>query len=512
MNLDVLKLIADELNTLLTGGHINKIHQPLPREIVLRVRVAGAGEQRLMMSADPQLGRLHLTKLRIPNPPRPPRFCAYLRAHFQGFIVRSASCAKDDRVVRIAGVKGKGGDAIRRDLILEILGRDSNMILLDADTGVIMDCLHRIPYRETTTRPVVPGEEYVPPPKRDSAAPAVSVGPSERSVPGIIVGARGKGRLTTGADPNTDRVFPSMNEAADALYAPRLEGLLQDGLRKEIAAPLRARIRSLERREEKIRRDISKLENLASRQYEGELLKANLHKIRRGAPSVKVLDWATGEERKVALDPSLNGPKNMERIFRKAAKGKRGDAIARERLEQTIAERAALEDLLYFVNHARDTAELETLAEEAASQVRKRERGSSASKRVEQARAPLFHEFRSPGGLSALVGKSARGNDHLLRRKASKGDLWFHVKGRPGAHVLLRKEGGAEPTDEDIIFAAALAVHFSGARGKGKAEVMTTDVKNVNKPKGAVPGQVTVSRYSTVVSDGSEVEGLDANQ
>jgi len=77
MDLAILQKVALELNEILPGGFINKIHQPLPREIVLRIRVLGGGEKMLVLSSDPKLGRIHLIDLKIPNPPRPPRFCAF---------------------------------------------------------------------------------------------------------------------------------------------------------------------------------------------------------------------------------------------------------------------------------------------------------------------------------------------------------------------------------------------------------------------------------------------------
>ncbi len=116
----------------------------------------------------------------------------------------------------------------------------------------------------------------------------------------------------------------------------------------------------------------------------------------------------------------------------------------------------------------------------------------------------MIREFQTPSGGVALVGRSGRGNDHLLRTKAAKGDLWLHVKGTAGAHVLLPLRGRAQVPPEDTLFAAGLAVKFSKVGGKGKAEVMVADVKDVGRIKGALPGQVTVRKYRTVVADGSE--------
>ncbi|MFZ5868766.1 MAG: Rqc2 family fibronectin-binding protein, partial [Thermodesulfobacteriota bacterium] len=485
MDLAVLQKIAEELDEVLRGGFINKIHQPLPREIVVRVRTRGAGEKKLMISADSLLGRIHLTDLKIPNPPRPPRFCAFLRAHVQGARITGVSAAATDRLVFIATARGPADSIEERDLILELLGRDSNIVLVDRSTNKIMDCLHRIPEKETTTRIVLPGMTYQSPPSRGKTATASLPDIArEQMQPGITQDAKSRHKLTLTASPETDRLFESMNAAAEAFFRPRLESLLLEALRRETAAPIRTRIRGLERRQRKIEEDIQKLEAFAERLHEGELLKVNLRLAAKGMESVSVSDWATGEPHVIKLNPALAPVENMELIFKKAAKGKRGKNIAEARLAATRGEKAALEDLLYYVESAETVEDLERLAADLpASKGSGQKNKSVTDKKPEKpASSAMFREFRSPSGLTVLVGKSGRGNDFLLRHKAHKGDLWFHVKSRAGAHVLLPRRARGEPSDEDKAFAASLAVHFSQARGKGKAEVIVADVGDVSRP------------------------------
>ena len=99
------------------------------------------------------------------------------------------------------------------------------------------------------------------------------------------------------------------------------------------------------------------------------------------------------------------------------------------------------------------------------------------------------------------MGRSGRGNDYLLREKSAKQDLWFHVKGYPGAHVLLQVRNRESASEEDIAYAASLAVRFSRARDKGKMEVMIAEVGDVSRIKGALSGQVSVRRYRTVLAE-----------
>ncbi|MCA1961763.1 MAG: NFACT family protein [Desulfomonile sp.] len=499
MDLTVLQTIACELNEELRGGFVNKIHQPLPREIVLRVRVPGEGEKKLMVSADPQMGRIHLTALRVPNPPAPPRFCAYLRAHFQGGTITDVSCASDDRVVTIATGRGSGVDRSQRLLIIELLGRDSNIILVDGGNRVILECLRRIPPKETTTRIVTPGTLYEAPPQRAARQPS-SWPLVDKIIPGIITGSNGKRKLTVSATLD-DEVFPSMNSAADAFYGPKLRGLLLEGLRREVARPVKAAIAALERRAQKIQNDLERLREFVSYAEQGELLKANLSLMRKGMAEIEVQDWVSGEKHNIPLDPALDPVTNMERKFKAAARGKRGQSLAQERLERTLEEKSGLEDLLFFIDAAQDTEELEQLADEVPS-VRKAVKPDPASKDPHgKPGSSLFRTYHTPGGFMALVGKSGKGNDLLLRTRAREGDSWFHVKDGPGAHVVLLQQEGRLAAAEDIAYAAGLAVFFSRARGKGKAEVMVSDVKNVFRSKGAAPGRVTVRVYNSMLAE-----------
>ncbi len=110
--------------------------------------------------------------------------------------------------------------------------------------------------------------------------------------------------------------------------------------------------------------------------------------------------------------------------------------------------------------------------------------------------------MQTPSGKTAFVGKSAAGNDRLIRN-AGKEDLWFHVKGMAGAHVLLPRHGGTQADPLDVEFAAGLAVDHSKAGPGGKTEVMMALVKDIGRLKGALPGQVRVRKYRTVLSTGT---------
>ncbi|MGB9616021.1 MAG: Rqc2 family fibronectin-binding protein [Desulfomonilaceae bacterium] len=507
MNLEILKHVGHELNESLAGGFINKIYQPLPREIVLKARVKGTSEMKVMVSADPKFGRIHLTQLKIPNPPAPPRFCAFLRAHLQGAVIDSVSVADDDRVLTMKCLKKTGQALTTRLFILELLGRDSNMLLVDGESHMIMDCLLTIPEKETATRAVRPGMPYVPPPKRAQHREPANSAPQSLTVrPAIVQTPEGKRELRPSPISPHDETFETMNEAADAFYGPLISGMIVDSLRRTYTAPLRTRLASLSRRMQKIAQDKERLERLAAGMETGELLKANLHKVTKGMEKLEVMDWSGQRPVTIPLDPSLDAVANMQRLFAKASKGKRGRAYVEQRMADTIAERRALEDLLFLLQEAETLDELSAVVEGAS--IPHEERSAAGKheqflpRRKGEAPAP-YRRYLSESGFTILVGKTGAGNDSLIRKKAREGDLWFHAKDAPGAHVVMLAVPGKVPTEKDIRKAAAIAGYFSRLRSAGKGEIMMAKLRNVRKIPGSTPGKVAVATYETLAAQWS---------
>ena len=504
MNLEILQYVGHELNEILAGGFINKIYQPLPREIVLRARVKGASEVKVMVSADPKFGRIHLTQLKIPNPPAPPRFCAFLRAHLQGAVIDSVSVADDDRVLTMTCLKKAGQTLTTRLFILELLGRDSNMLLLDGESHMIMDCLLAIPEKETATRAVRPGIPYVPPPKRGQQREPVNTAPEMRAIrPAIVRTHNGKRELRTHPISPQDETFETMNEAADAFYGPLISAMIVESLRRTFTAPLRTRLASLSRRMQKISQDKERLERLASGMEMGELLKANLHKVTKGMDRLEVMDWSGQRKVAIPLEPALDAVANMQRIFAKASKGKRGRGYVEQRMVDTIAEKRALEDLLFLLQEAETLEELSAIVEGASIPHEERSTAGKHEQFMPRRKAetfPAYRRYLSASGFTILVGKTGKGNDSIVRQKARDSDLWFHAKDAAGAHVVMQVAPGKAPTEDDIRKAAALAGYFSRLRSAGKGEIMMARLKNVRTMRGSTPGKVVVAAYETLVA------------
>ena len=111
---------------------------------------------------------------------------------------------------------------------------------------------------------------------------------------------------------------------------------------------------------------------------------------------------------------------------------------------------------------------------------------------------PDYWKYELPGGFEALAGKTDADNDLLSLRVAAPNDLWFHVRGLPGSHVILRHPENEKPGNATIKQTAAIAAWHSKARNAGTVPVCYTEAKHVGKPRGAKPGSVTIKREKIV--------------
>jgi len=263
--------------------------------------------------------------------------------------------------------------------------------------------------------------------------------------------------------------------------------------RRRLREPLRAALARGRRALERLEEEAARVPAAESDRRLGDLLKANLHAVARGARSVEVTEWTEEGPRQVAvpLDPALSPRQNMERHYRHFRRIAESAARVAARTAEVSARQAAVAALL---------AELDGAPADALARLEREARKLSAgprplqkSRRQRDEPAPPYRSFRSLAGRPILVGRGASENDELTRRVARGNDLWLHAVGRTGAHVVVRL-GAAPPDQETLLDAAHLAVHFSDARGDPQVEVAATRVKHVKKPKGAAPGAVTYSQ------------------
>jgi predicted ribosome quality control (RQC) complex YloA/Tae2 family protein len=245
----------------------------------------------------------------------------------------------------------------------------------------------------------------------------------------------------------------------------------------------------------RVEADAERMARLAAESHQGELLKTELHRVRRGQARIEVTDWSTGEARTLDLDPRRSPVENLERIFARAKKGARGRPVAERRAQQA---RARVEEIEARIE-AMTRADPDHLPEwEPDSKLSAAPPGSSSSALRRHPLDAWSRRFEAVDGTEIRVGKNARGNDRLTLQGARGHDRWLHARGVTGAHVVLRVERGQEPRPEALLDAAHLAVHYSELNGEAKADVLVAEARHVKKTKGSAPGRVGVAKSRTL--------------
>lgn len=168
MNFDsvILAAVAAELNKFLANGRISEIRQPEPLDIVIVIRSSGANYS-LLISANAEHPRIHLTSVRRPNPKTPPNFCMLLRKRLEGARFVGAEQTDFDRILRL---KFTAYDGERLTMVVEIMGKHSNIVLIN-DSYRILGVIKPIGRQKNRYREVLPGRQYVPPPPQNKANP-----------------------------------------------------------------------------------------------------------------------------------------------------------------------------------------------------------------------------------------------------------------------------------------------------------------------------------------------------
>jgi predicted ribosome quality control (RQC) complex YloA/Tae2 family protein len=303
-----------------------------------------------------------------------------------------------------------------------------------------------------------------------------------------------RGERTAGPrfDPVAGADFP-WSLAVERRYATvEAERLLLEA-RRRLREPLRAALARSRRALEKLAEEAARVPAAEADRRAGDLLKANLGAVARGASGVTLTEWtADGPvEVRVGLDPALTPRQNMERAYRRFKRIVESAARVEARIGEVRARLEAVGALLARLDAA-PLVELPAVEREAR-RLAAGPRPAPRPRRRSQAPALPYRTFRSAAGLALLVGRGAAENDQLTRRVARGNDLWLHARGQAGAHVVIRL-GGREADQESLLDAAHLAVHFSDARGEPQVEVACTRAKHVRKGRGAAPGAVTYSQ------------------
>ncbi len=538
-----LGAICNELRAELLEGKIDKIQQPEPDALLISVRCQ-AKTKKLLLTLGNQ-PRLHLTKQSYQNPQLAPAFCMLLRKHLVGGRVQDISRPGNERIVFIDILSANEmGDVTRKRLVMEIMGKYSNIILLNSQ-DMVMDAIRRVNGDISRVRQVMPHDAYTLPPSQDKmdltrqnvrSYIAKNSAPTAQNLCDNFLGVStvaAQEMLANGVKSLNDymtkvekcefsaQMVTVDDEPADFLpfvYAtrgkqiqyPSFSELLDDfcGVKDSIART-KARARELRtfisnqasraRKKQGVygqkRLECEKMEQY--RVY-GELITANLYHIERGSKSATVANYYDPEckEITIPLDCKISPQANAQKYFKLYAKLKTASHMLAQQISQNDAELVYLESQLVNIDNCSDVMQLEEIKQELISQGYIRPPKKPV--KITPSR-PL--RFVAPDGTEIYVGRNNLQNDELTLRLASKDDTWLHIKDAAGSHVIVRSNA---PSNETLEIAAVLAAYFSKSKQSPKAAVDCTKVRFVKKPRGAKPGMVTYENYTTYYVTPSE--------
>lgn len=460
LNAPEIEAVLRELTPALRHGWIQKIHQPASRTLVWEIRTPGK-THRLLVSCQPEMARLHLIDRAMPNPPRPPAFCQFLRAHIQGARIDNIRQIPNDRIVAFH-VTAKDGP---RRIVCELTGATANILVLDAEGRILRDLAHQ---RDRI------GQLYVPPERKGSEPPE-----------------RGRMRFAGSLGGQF-----ALSAEIEAHYRARETTVVEDAAMQARRQALKKAIKKEQRRVEAWREDLAKANTYRDYARYGELIKAHLAAIPKGADRITVIDYFDDKlpEVTIPLDAAKSAQGNMDDYFRKHRKFLTAERELKPRIERAEQELSRLRDELASIaagtwaQPVLSGSDVPTKAHSFGGRKMERDRRTAGP----------FRRFTSTDGLPILVGRNARENDELTFGLAKSDDLWLHARGVPGSHVVVRLQKGEEPPPETLRDAAVLALLYSDLKSSGKGDVIYTRRKWIKKAKRQAPGAVLVTQEKSL--------------
>ena len=580
----VISNIVRDLNRTLTGGRIVKISQPEKDELILAVK--NYDTYKLFISASASLPLIYLTAGNKPNPMTAPNFCMLLRKHLNSARILSVTQPGLERIIDLSIEHlDEMGDLCRKHLMVEIMGKHSNIIFCD-ESYRIVDSIKHVSGAVSSIREVLPGREYFIPKTQDKLDPLTLTRTDfeEKIVPKPLPAAGALCQSLTGISPlianelcheaGIDAGLPlsalpeeyraHLYGTLDALisrvregnFAPHIiyedRGTLAPGSRQPVefsSVPLHCydsfpamssvsfdsvselletyyssknKLTRIRQKSSDLRRVIANAVERSSKKYDlqlkqlrdtekrekfriyGELLTTFGYTVSPGEKSVTVRNYYTDEDITIPLEPELSAIDNAKRYFDRYAKLKRTSEALTRLTAETKSELEHLDSIRTALDLAETEDDLAQLKEEMMDYgyIRRHyvqeKKGKKPAKKARITSRPLH--YLSSDGYDIYVGKNNYQNDELTFQSASGGDWWFHAKGIPGSHVIVRARGEELP-HRVYEEAGRLAAYYSKNREADKVEIDYTERRNIKKPGGAKPGFVVYyTNYSLMAA------------
>lgn len=540
--------IVNELRENILDGRVTKIHQPFNNELLIRIR-ANRKNHQLLLSAHPQYARVQLTDLKFENPQQPPQFCMVLRKYIENSRLIDIVQVENDRVIEfIFTGRDELGDEQNYHLIAEIMGRHSNILLVNKNDEKLFEAIRHVPPSMNSYRTLLPGATYRPAPAQDNIDPFAFSG--ELTIAGdnmkektksIQSQFQGFGRdsakeLIARIDSSQSKsqtevfkdflklyvennyqptltevgnrssftalpyhsidgekvVFESLSELLDEYYENKAERDRVHQQSNDLSKLLNNERKKNVKKLEKLERENLDADNADEFRVKGEVLTAYMHLLDKGMEEIELENFYEDNKLlKIELDPQKSPAKNAQWYFNRYQKLKNRKKHLASQIPLTKQEIDYLDSVLTQLDIA-SSQDIEEIRDELRDEGYLRKQKQHKKNKRKKSKPEQYY---STDGTLILVGKNNNQNDQLTMRTANKTDWWLHTKDIPGSHVVIRNDNPSEQTIEE---AAHLAAYHSKFSMSSSVPVDYTQIKNVRKPNGAKPGYVTYDNQNTV--------------
>lgn len=569
--------IVTELNQTITGGKINKIAQPENDELIITIKNQRK-QYRLFLSASASLPLIYLTETNKPSPLTAPNFCMLLRKHIGSGKIIAIEQPGMERIIRFTIEHlNELGDLCTKYLIVEIMGKHSNIIFCNEEDQII-DSIKHVSAHMSSVREVLPGRPYFIPetqsklnpfglteeifqekifPRPVNVAKAIYTsitGISPLMAEEVCYRAGIDGGIPTDGLEDVERVhlahtflrmvddirdghfepniiykgkepvefacfplsqyqdyravsYPSIFPVLETYYAEKniVTKMRQKtvDLRKIVQNALERNVKKYQLQQKQLK-DTEKKEKY---RVWGELLNTYGYEVEPGAKSMEALNYYTNEMIQIPLDETMTPQENAKKYFDKYSKLKRTKEALDTLLQETGDEIKHLESIAASLDIASSEEDLVQIKEEMMEYGYVK-RKNTGGKKVKVTSRP--YHYISSDGYDIYVGKNNFQNDELSFKFASGNDWWFHAKGQPGSHVIVKSKNEELP-DRTFEEAGKLAAYYSKGRQAPKVEIDYTQKKNLRKPTGGKPGFVVYyTNYSLLIEP--DITGLQQIQ
>ena len=555
----VTNSIVNELNNLITGGKINKIYQPTKNEILLDIY----NKQKFMLNIciDSSNCRINLTTHVKENPKQAPNFCMLLRKYLTSSKIVSIETYKLDRIVIITLESyNELNDLVKFKLIIELMGKHSNVILVNSN-NIIIDCLRHIA-SDQATRVLLPANPYLFPisdklnlleiSKKDFinkiiieknnekdltyiitnlfigvSKPFIIYTLNKLSIDNTIFSEEDLGKIYSYIndiisnsnsiceefDNNSKKDFTlittsnptsfSINSFIDNFYYNKENNETFISYRNNVLKLVLSLLSKYNKKLINIQEKLKECEDMEKYRLYGELIISNLYKINNNI-NIEAIELENYYDNNnlitIQLDKKISPSLNAKKFFKKYNKLKNTLEIVTKQKIQIQSDISYVESIIYSLENAKKVEDIHQIHEEIEENILEKTTRTN-SKVIKNKNNNSNTEILTTkiDNFTVYIGKNNKQNDYITFKLSDKNDIWFHVQGFHGSHVLLKTNGKIITNDNPIIIKCAkLAALHSKACDENKVLVDYTLIKNIKKPKGAKPGFVIFNNYSTI--------------